>query len=217
VHYKNANLSMSPLLLILSDKTPAPKWGAALSAQFEIFRAKQIPIGNKNIVIIDTLSLKENHDFFTPFNQLDFRCLIVGNHWADDEQVNALINGAAGYCDINAPEEIIIHALNSILKGEIWIPRHLVQRVIGELVKLNTQKQTSDSIFTTEDSKKLAKLSARELEVAKMIKAGEKNKKIAQHLNISERTVKAHLTSAFKKLEVKDRLQLALLMKEINS
>ena len=207
---------MSPLLLILSDKTPAPKWCSALSAQFEVFHAKQIPIDNKNIVIIDTLSLKENHDFFTPFNQLDFRCLIVGNHWADDEQVNALINGAAGYCDINASEEIIIHALSSILKGEIWIPRHLVQRVIGELVKLNTQKQKSNSILTTEDSKKLAKLSARELEVAEMIKTGENNKKIAQHLNISERTVKAHLTSAFKKLEVKDRLQLALLMKKIS-
>ena len=207
---------MTPLLLIISDKIPAPKWVSALSVQFEVFRAKKIPIDNKNFVIIDTLSLKENHDFFTPFNQLHFRCLIVGNHWADDEQVSALVNGAAGYCDINASEKIIHHALSSILKGEIWIPRHLVQRVIGELVKLNTQKQTSDSILTAEESKKLAKLSVRELDVAKMIKTGKNNKKIAQHLNISERTVKAHLTSAFKKLEVKDRLQLALLMKKIN-
>jgi DNA-binding NarL/FixJ family response regulator len=47
-----------------------------------------------------------------------------------------------------------------------------------------------------------------------MIRVGENNKAIADTLDISERTVKAHLTSIFKKLEVPDRLHLALYMKE---
>lgn len=207
---------MLSILLFLSEKSVLPKWVPALSAHFEVSIVSSIPANNKSIVILDTASLESNTELFTPFNQLNFRCLIVGDHWPDDNQVNSLVNGAAGYCDINAPEPIIHQALNSILKGEIWIQRQLVQRVIGELVKLNTQNQTLAPTPSLDANKKLNKLSARELDVAKMIKTGENNKKIAQHLNISERTVKAHLTSAFRKLEVNDRLQLALLMEKIS-
>jgi len=207
---------MTVILLLFSDKTPLPKWVATLSAQFDISIVKEIPSNNKDIVIIDTHTLKKSTEFFMPFSQLAFRCLIVGEQWSDEQQVNALVNGAAGYCDINESASIIALALNSILKGEIWIQRHLVQQVIGALVNINSQKQANESIDITEAREKLKKLSVRELEVAKMVKIGENNKKIAQHLNISDRTVKAHLTSAFKKLEVRDRLQLALLMKEIS-
>jgi len=207
---------MTVILLLFADKTPLPNWVDPLSLQFDVSIVKEIPNNNKDIVIIDTDILKENTAFFMPFSQLAFRCLIVGKQWTDEQQVNALVNGAAGYCEINESESIIALAINSILKGEIWIQRHLVQRVISALVNINSQNQENDSIKITETKEKLQKLSARELEVAKMIKTGENNKKIAQHLNISDRTVKAHLTSAFKKLEVKDRLQLALLMKEIS-
>jgi len=207
---------MTVILLLFADKTPLPKWVATLSAEFDTSIVNEIPSNNKDIVIIDTNTLKEKTEFFIPFSQLAFRCLIVGEQWPDEKQVNALVNGAAGYCDINESSAIIALALHSILKGEIWIQRHLVQQVIGALVNINSQKQANESLNITEAKEKLKRLSARELEVAKMIKTGENNKKIAQHLNISDRTVKAHLTSAFKKLEVKDRLQLALLMKEIS-
>jgi DNA-binding NarL/FixJ family response regulator len=60
----------------------------------------------------------------------------------------------------------------------------------------------------------LRTLTLRELDVAKMISTGENNKIIASTLNISERTVKAHLTSIFQKLKVQDRLRLAILFKE---
>ncbi len=53
-------------------------------------------------------------------------------------------------------------------------------------------------------------LSEREREVARLAASGESNLAIAQALNITERTVKAHLSSCFEKLEVTDRLQLAL-------
>ncbi len=207
---------MTVILLLFADKAPLPKWVAALPAQFDVSLVNEIPSNNKDIVIIDTDTLKENTEFFMPFSQLAFRCLIVGEQWPDEQQVNALVNGAAGYCESNESASMIALALNSILKGEIWIQRHLVQRVIGALVNINSQKQANESLNMTEAKEKLNRLSARELEVAKMVEIGENNKKIAHHLNISDRTVKAHLTSAFKKLEVRDRLQLALLMKEIS-
>ena len=71
-----------------------------------------------------------------------------------------------------------------------------------------------DATQSIESSALLTTLSSRELDVANMIRVGENNKAIADTLDISERTVKAHLTSIFKKLEVPDRLHLALYMKE---
>jgi DNA-binding NarL/FixJ family response regulator len=59
-------------------------------------------------------------------------------------------------------------------------------------------------------------LSEREVEVANLIRKGENNKGIAQVMNISERTVKAHLSSIFRKFEVDDRLRLAIRLKEID-
>ncbi|MBV5337679.1 MAG: response regulator transcription factor [Deltaproteobacteria bacterium] len=56
----------------------------------------------------------------------------------------------------------------------------------------------------------LAKLTEREREVAVLVAHGECNKEIARELNIAERTVKAHLSTVFEKLDVRDRLQLAI-------
>jgi len=58
----------------------------------------------------------------------------------------------------------------------------------------------------------LANLTRREHEIATLVGNGESNKQIAQHLAITERTVKAHLTEIFRKLDVADRLKLALIV-----
>ena len=59
----------------------------------------------------------------------------------------------------------------------------------------------------------LANLTRRECEIATLVGNGESNKQIARRLDITERTVKAHLTEVFRKLEVADRLKLALMVK----
>ena len=58
-------------------------------------------------------------------------------------------------------------------------------------------------------------LTARELMVAEQVAHGASNREIAQRLEITERTVKAHLSAIFEKLEVRDRVQLALRMNNI--
>ena len=59
----------------------------------------------------------------------------------------------------------------------------------------------------------LANLTRRECEIATLVGNGESNKQIARLLDITERTVKAHLTEVFRKLEIADRLKLALMVK----
>jgi DNA-binding NarL/FixJ family response regulator len=57
----------------------------------------------------------------------------------------------------------------------------------------------------------LSLLTSREKAVAELVAAGKSNKEVARDLDITERTVKAHLGSAFEKLQVRDRLQLVLM------
>ncbi|MCK5120784.1 MAG: response regulator transcription factor [Methylococcales bacterium] len=170
---------------------------------------------NADAVIIDTQKIDNNDNLFSFFNKQSTRFLIVGNSWSEDNQIKALVHGAAGYCGEFEPPELLLQAVKSILKGDIWIQRHLVPRVIGTLIQMkSTPANKIQEEKSTESSKLLKTLSNRELDVAHMIRSGENNKTIASTLNISERTVKAHLTSIFKKLNISDRLHLALFIKE---
>jgi DNA-binding NarL/FixJ family response regulator len=108
--------------------------------------------------------------------------------------------------------KILLQAIDHIRQGDIWIPRLLVPKVIGSLVQMKSMGNGP----SPETMQLLKLLSKREHDVAKMINEGRDNKTIASKLFISERTVKAHLTSIFKKLNVPNRLHLALLIKGLN-
>jgi DNA-binding NarL/FixJ family response regulator len=68
----------------------------------------------------------------------------------------------------------------------------------------------SKRISKNEDDSKISDLTKRELEVLKLLSVGMYNKEIAEKLEISERTVKNHVSNIFKKLEVTDRTQAAV-------
>jgi len=65
-------------------------------------------------------------------------------------------------------------------------------------------------------SSSLDRLTPREHEITLLIGCAQTNKEIANHLNITEKTVKAHLTAVFRKLGLSNRLQLALYITEQN-
>ncbi len=170
-----------------------------------------------DLVILDSIILDENEQLFSIFQCQRPRFLIIGKSWPEENQIKALVNGAAGYCSISEPAELYLLALDHILKGDLWIQRHLVPKIIGKLIQLKSDTQVKqESRKNNASRERLNTLSNRELDVAKMIGSGESNKIIASTLNISERTVKAHLTSIFKKLDVPDRLHLALFFKEFS-
>ena len=87
--------------------------------------------------------------------------------------------------------------------GGVWAGQALVQRLLAAVNRIPVAASTKDALAT---------LSGREREVAALAAKGAANKVIARELNITERTVKAHLSSAFDKLHVEDRVQLALLV-----
>ncbi len=207
---------MSRILIFSDNKTLIKLWSTALSSLYQVDAIDKLYADiNADAVIIDTQKIDNNDNLFSFFNKQSTRFLIVGNSWSEDNQIKALVHGAAGYCGEFEPPELLLQAVKSILKGDIWIQRHLVPRVIGTLIQMkSTPANKIQEEKSTESSKLLKTLSNRELDVAHMIRSGENNKTIASTLNISERTVKAHLTSIFKKLNISDRLHLALFIKE---
>ncbi len=202
---------------IFSDNSVLVKlWSHALVSHFDIFTAlNKQDLANASVVIIDSRKVDTNTDLTAMFSSASARFLVVGKDWSENKQINALVHGAAGYCGESEPPKLLVQAVTSVLKGDIWIQRHLVPRVIGTLVKMKPEHtQAVDSHKSIESSALLATLSLRESDVANMVRDGENNKAIANALEISERTVKAHVTSIFKKLDIADRLHLALYLKE---
>ena len=123
----------------------------------------------------------------------------------DEEGVIALQAGASGYCNGYASPEVLRQVALTVGEGGVWLGQSLLQR----LVRAAAQQVQHPPLVP--DSWK-ALLTEREVAVALAVATGASNKEIADSLGITERTVKAHLSSAFEKLQVRDRLQLTLLV-----
>lgn len=126
----------------------------------------------------------------------------VPNH---AESLHALSLGATGYCHAYIESNILKEIRTVINNGGIWIGPELLQR----LIKASTQRVTNQPDYI---EGLLAQLTKREKEVAVEAAKGLSNKEIARILNITERTVKAHLAATFERLGAKDRLHLALML-----
>ncbi len=210
---------MSQILILSNSNAFFDLCSSALSANYQVGFINNIKeiTDDTDALIIDSIKIEQNHNLFSIFNNKKPRVLIMGKNWSEDKQIRALVNGAAGYCSLSEPPKLLLQAMESILNGDIWIKRHLVPKIIGTLIQVKSVPVEEINTTNSDESAKLIKtLTNRELDVAKMIRTGESNKKIASKLHISERTVKAHLTSIFKKLNISDRLHLALFIQEIN-
>jgi DNA-binding NarL/FixJ family response regulator len=110
-----------------------------------------------------------------------------------------------GYVHANSAPKLLREVKAVISHGCIWLGQQLLQRLIETSVKLTgSNPEYVDGL--------LKQLTKREQQVAQEAAKGLSNKEIARILNITERTVKAHLAATFERLHVKDRLQLALML-----
>ena len=140
---------------------------------------------------------------------LGCRTIVMTPTPSEAEAFQALNEGVVGYCHAeSAPEQLREIAL-VVEHGGLWMPPELVQR----LMALSLRVMPPPSPRTSE----LNSLTPRELMVAERVAHGASNREIADALEITERTVKAHLSAIFEKLEVRDRVQLALAMNNIST
>lgn len=117
---------------------------------------------------------------------------------------NFLAAGAMGYGNAMMHESHLHSALQALEEGKIWLHPDFIALMISQIQSQDVEKKKSLSLLND--------LSKREREVALMLSAGATHQSIADTLDITVRTVKAHATSIYQKLDVKDRLALSLLL-----
>jgi DNA-binding NarL/FixJ family response regulator len=125
----------------------------------------------------------------------------------DEYVYDALRAGASGFLLKDVPPEQLVAGVRAVASGDALLAPSVTRRVIEEFVR-----RPPASVRTL--SPKLGELTARELEVLKLIARGLSNAEIAKELFVSETTVKTHVGHVLMKLDVRDRVQAVVLAYE---
>ncbi|MBL1377545.1 response regulator transcription factor [Zobellella iuensis] len=108
--------------------------------------------------------------------------------------------GALGFIPKSAPMRTLVSALNSILEGDTWFPEGI-----------SLEDAPADHL-----AERLASLTPQQYKVLTMLSEGKLNKQIAYELEVSEATIKAHVTAIFRKLGVKNRTQAVIALSQLD-
>ena len=135
------------------------------------------------------------------------KIVVLANVPEQAEAAQTLSEGSAGYCHAYSDASVLLAVKAVVSHGGIWLGKDLLQYLIATSRQLVTAQPAAVTSA-------LDRLSPRESEVAQQVSLGLSNKEIARILNVTERTVKAHISACFERLGVKDRLQLALLLND---
>lgn len=122
----------------------------------------------------------------------------------------ALKWGARGYINAAAPSDGLRQAAETVMGGGMWLPADFINAVLRVLARSDARGASNTG--NEDEDKALTTLTDREHRVAETVRSGLSNKEIACQLGITERTVKAHLSAIFRKLDIRDRMQLAARM-----
>jgi DNA-binding NarL/FixJ family response regulator len=123
---------------------------------------------------------------------------IILTTYSDDEYIFRGIEvGARAYLLKDAPREDLFKAIRAVNRGESLIQPVVASKVLDRFAELSRQAQSAPPDV----------LSERELEVLKLMAKGDANKEIAAQLNITDSTVKTHISNIFQKLSAKDRTE----------
>lgn len=125
------------------------------------------------------------------------------------EIVKALQLGARGVVLKESATSLLFTAIRIVMDGGYWVGRESVSDLMLALQSLGPQHDRANRLPAFE-------LTQRELQIIGLVVAAAGNKKIADTLSISEKTVKHHLTNIFEKLGVSSRLELALFAAQNN-
>ena len=124
---------------------------------------------------------------------------------SDDQGLvqKALNLNASGFIPKTSGIETIITAVNAVLKGDIWVPEGYAQASAAD--------KEADEI-----ARRIATLTAQQIRVLMMLREGLLNKQIAYELNVSEATIKAHVSAILQKLNVSSRTQAVIAASRID-
>jgi DNA-binding NarL/FixJ family response regulator len=128
----------------------------------------------------------------------EIKVLMLTTFDADSFVLQGLRAGASGYVLKNSEPEAIVSSIFAVLAGERVMASVVANRVLDMLSGRTTPKEFYDG------------LTAREIDILKLLATGQANKQIARRLGISEKTVRNHVSHIYEKLHIYDRSQAVL-------
>ena len=161
---------------------------------------------NSSLVVLHHLNDFENDiDLFSNLlkEYKNIYLIALSNTPTNLEGCKLLSTGYKSYLHSLSNYQILKSAVESVVTGNIYLYPELMQFLVAQ-------------VGTTQENKKdknLDILTPKEIEVLNLVAKGYSNSKISKELDIAEVTVKKHIGSMFQKLDVKDRLSLALILK----
>jgi len=133
----------------------------------------------------------------------DLPVIVLSSSEEPRDARKALAQGALGYVPKSASQHTLISAIKLVLQGEIYVPPLILNEMGHRGSSTPMRDGGTDSILTP-----------RQIEVLRRLSEGQPNKTIASELDLSEKTVKAHITAIFKALNVVNRTQAAAVGRE---
>jgi two-component system NarL family response regulator len=214
-------------LVVIASQSPEVRswWGSGLRGLYTMHEVGDLPslrrmlAGLKPSILVLDLALPQLGGVKGLPSLLQSspttKTLLLTGSPEDPEAIAALKAGARGYCGRDVDSFLLKKAVEAVQKGEIWVKRSVIVALLRDLNPAHPARANFavNSKETTDE--RLRPLTPRERQIALMVGAGARNKDIAIALDITETTVKAHLTAIFRKLGIADRLRLALLVSEV--
>ncbi len=209
------------LILCSYNEDILPKWQSQIKQRYEdiVICREERPLTDyieelssvEHYLIIYHLKSGVNeenalHTFLKQF-PIAKNMLVLVNIPDTDQGIRLLSAGVHGYANAHVNTNKLLGIIDIIKQGEIWAGEDVLSKLLN--------KFPSDSSSYRRDPSLNELFSNREKQIVDQIVQGKTNPQIADELFITERTVKAHLTSIFKKTDTKNRFELAVKLQNI--
>lgn len=186
------------LILILSGGTDIEVVGEATDWSQTLAKARDL---KPDLLIIDrNIAGSRTKDMVKSLTEVspESKVLILSPTLEESVVTNELKAGAKGYISKHMSGSELRKAVLAVHKGELWLERRLFTRLFEKRVCGHVRDEERPEDVT---------LTGREQEILDLVASGDTNKQIGKTLGISEKTVKSHLNSIFRKLNISRRVQ----------
>ncbi len=180
---------------------PMDSFRVTLDVEGAIENFDLIQKARPDILLLDILSPASDLQVISRIRSLlpSTKVLLLSDGTDEEFQVRAIRAGAQGCVSRSSEPEVLEKALRLVGQGEIWVSHQAAARIIGKLLRSHDHEDGDNSLLTH-----------REWEILEQVANGFRNKEIASRLFVSENTVKTHLYTIYRKLQVSTRLGAAL-------
>ena len=188
--------------LLSAEKYGIEVIGEASNGEEAILKAEQL---EPDVILMDlVMPGKTGLEAIGEIKQMQpYARILVLTSFADDSNVSKAIRaGAYGFLLKDTSPDELVHTIRSVYADQLTLPKELTHVLLGG----KAAEKKADSMQQD--------LTPREVDVLKCIAQGMSNKQVAQRLSVSTTTVRSHVSSMIRKLNVENRTQLAIYARE---